>query len=103
VLLATPLIEAWGANVLRGHEGLETWIRRMEGEFAFLDARPLHAEQHDDWVRGHCIVRGRGKASSSEIEFELHHAVRFDGPRIAEFHAFLTPEGASAKTGTHQG
>jgi SnoaL-like domain len=99
VLLATPLIEAWGANVLRGHEGLETWIRRMEGEFAFLDARPLHAEQHDDWVRGHCTVRGRGKASSSEIEFELHHAVRFEGPRIAEFHAFLTPEGARAKTG----
>jgi hypothetical protein len=97
VLLATPLIEAWGADVLRGHEGVETWIRRMEGEFAFLEAQPLRAEQHDDWVRGHCTVRGRGKASSSEIEFEVHHAVRFDGPRIAEFHALLTREQASAK------
>jgi hypothetical protein len=85
--------------VLHGHEGVETWIRRIEGEWAFLDAQSVHGEQRGDWVHGHCIVRGRGKASSEEIEFELHHAVRFDGPIIAEFHAFLTPEGASAKTG----
>jgi hypothetical protein len=85
--------------VLRGHEGIETWIRRMEGEWAYLDAQPVRATQRDDWVHGQCIVRGRGKASSSEIEFELHHAVRFDGPMIAEFHAFLTPEDALAKTG----
>jgi hypothetical protein len=99
VVLATPLIQAWGAEVLRGHEGVEIWIRRMEGEFAFLDAQPMRAQQSDDWVRGHCRVRGRGKASSSEIEFDLHHAVRFEGPLIAEFHALLTPEGAVAKAG----
>jgi hypothetical protein len=97
VVLATPLIQAWGATVVRGHDGLEDWIRRMEGEWAFLDAQPVDAEQHEDWVRGHCRVRGRGIASSSEIEFELHHAVRFNGPLIAEFHAFLTPEAAAAK------
>ena len=85
--------------MLRGHGGIETWIRRMEGEWAYLDAQPMGARERDDWVHGQCTVRGRGKASSSEIEFELHHAVRFDGPMIAEFHAFLTPEAALAKTG----
>jgi hypothetical protein len=91
------LIQAWGDTDLRGHGGLEDWIRRMEGEWAFLYAQPVAAEQHDEWVQGHCKVRGRGKASSSEIEFELHHAVRFDGPLIAEFHAFLTADAAAAK------
>jgi SnoaL-like domain len=99
VVLATPLIEAWGMSVLHGHEGVENWIRRMEGQFAFLYAEPLAVEQMDDWVRGHCRVRGRGKASSGEIEFELHHAVRFEGSLIAEFHAALTPEDAAAKAG----
>lgn len=103
MVLATPLIQAWGAEALRGHEGLEEWIRRMDSEFAFLHARPLGAEEQDDWVRGHCHVRGRGKASSSEIEFEVHHAVRFEGAMIAEFHAFLTPDGASAKIPGAQG
>lgn len=98
VLLATPLIQVWGAEALRGHEGIESWIRRMEGEWAFLYAQPRRVEQAGDWVRADCRMHGRGKASSSEIEFELHHAVRFDGAMISEFHAFLTSEGALGKT-----
>jgi hypothetical protein len=96
VVLVTPLIQAWGTHVLHGHEGIEEWIKRMDGEWAFLHAQPVSAEE----VRGCCRVHGRGKASSSEIEFELHHAVRFDGPAIAEFHAFLTADGARAKLPT---
>ena len=43
---------------------------------------------------------GRGKASPSEIEFELHHAVRFREGLIAELHAFLTPDRAASRIGS---
>jgi ketosteroid isomerase-like protein len=100
VILATPLIEAWGAGVLRGHDGVRTWIRRIEDEWAFLVAKPQEASERGEWVQGRCQMSGRGKASPSEIEFELHHAVRFREGRIAELHAFLTPDRAVSRIGS---
>jgi hypothetical protein len=100
VVLATPLIEAWGHRVLHGHDGVKTWIRRMHDEWAFLIARPVEAAERGEWVQGRCLVSGRGKASPSEIEFELHHAIRFEGGLVAELHAFLTADRADAQIGS---
>jgi ketosteroid isomerase-like protein len=100
VVLATPLIEAWGARTLRGHDGARTWIRRMQDEWAFLVARPVEATERGEWVQGRCMMSGRGKASPSEIEFELHHAVRIQDGLVAEFHAFLTADQAHSTIGS---
>ena len=93
VRLFTPLTEVWRVD-LRGHDGIRTWISRMEDEWAFLEARQLGAEEHDGWILGRASMRGRGKASPSEIEFEIHHAVHFVDGLIDEFSAFLAREQA---------
>ncbi len=94
VRLLTPLTDIWRVE-LSGHEGIVAWVRRMNEEWAFLDATPRDWEDRDDdWVLGHALMRGRGKASPTEIEFEIHHAVHFSNGLLDEFNAFLAVEQA---------
>lgn len=99
VRLHTPLTAVWQVE-LSGHDGLLTWIRRMSEEFAFLEATPLAAEDREDgWILGHALMRGRGKGSPSEIQFELHHAVHFVDGLIDEFDAYLPRQDALDRVG----
>ena len=97
VRLWTPLTAIWQIQ-LGGYDGIVAWIQRMSEEWAFLEATPLSAEERDGgWLLGHGVMRGRGKASPSELEFEIHHALHFSGGLVDEFNAFLAADDALAR------
>ena len=77
-----------------GHEGLREWFEHIEDAWAFLEAKVRKGETHGDWVIANGHTRGRGKASSREVEFEWTAVVRVANGRVTRLGIYLAREEA---------
>lgn len=94
IVIETPLIKIWELDQ-QGHDRVREWLRRIDREWAFIDCYGIELEDRPDgWVLGRMRVRGRGKASPDELDWELHIAARVVDGRIVRFGAYLDRERA---------
>jgi hypothetical protein len=93
--IETPLLGLWGERT-RGRAAVRAWVSRIDAEWAFLVVQADALEPVGDWMLGRGRARGRGKASRSELTWDLHVAVRVVGGRVVRLGAYLTAEEARA-------
>jgi ketosteroid isomerase-like protein len=79
---------------LRGTSGLAAWLSYLEHAWSFLEGGRFEFEVRNDWVLGSGRMRGRGKGSPREIEYEVHSAIRIRSGRVDRIGFFLTRDEA---------
>ncbi len=79
---------------LRGSGGIAEWLAYLERAWAHLEGREFELQAQDDWVVGSGHMRGRGKGSSTEIEYAVHPAIRVRRGLVDRIGFFLTREDA---------